>query len=217
MTNKKLGGIYSIEDGQIKWDMMEILSGGSPCNSLAELIEKVYSCRHGQRFFVCPMPALYDLDLENVSGAASPIDAMRLHVELLLEGYSFYVWDTELNVVYLSEKNEYIYQPLEDMIEIEVRRRIQIPQSLSEPPRLDSVSLEHLSRDLSQETSELLHQASQMLLEYTTHLECDARYEENPYDQRSILGQAEKSRSLAGKCYSKYEDHNKATRTNDGK
>lgn len=193
MTNKKVGGIYSIEDDQLKWDMMSIMSSGVPCHSLTEFMKKVGGDRTG-RFIVCPMPGMYDFDLENVSGSASPIDAMRHHVDLILEGYSFYVWDTKLNRVYCCEKNKYIYQPLEELIEQRVRDRVKATQSVTKLPCPEIESQE----DFSQTIFKLIGQAGEMLQEYADQLEDIAQYDDAPDE---ILKRAERARALAGELF----------------
>lgn len=197
MTNKKVGGIYSIEDDQLKWDMMSIMSSGVPCHSLTEFMKKVGGDRAG-RFIVCPMPGMYDFDLENVSGSASPIDAMRSYVDLILEGYSFYVWDTKLNRVYYSEQNEYIYQPLEELIEQRLKQRVKdrvkATQSVTKLPCPEIESQE----DFSQTIFKLIGQAGEMLQEYADHLEDVAQYDDAPDE---ILKRSERARALAGDLF----------------
>jgi len=112
---KKAGGVFAIEDEQLKWDMLEINSSGSPCPTLDEFMKAVFGfdqVEKRSRFVVCFMPGGYGFDLENECGAASPMDAAQAYISLITEGFSVYVWDRELKLSYYTEQNEYIYEPM---------------------------------------------------------------------------------------------------------
>jgi len=112
---KKAGGVFAIEDEQVKWEMLEINAAGRECPTIDAFMQDVFSNdRHKEahRFVVCFMPAGYEFDLENESGAASPMDAAQAYISLITEGFSVHVWDSKTKLSYYTEQNEYIYEPM---------------------------------------------------------------------------------------------------------
>lgn len=123
--DKKVNGIYAIENQPLKWDMLELMSGGDSCESIEAFEEMVFKHHRLERFIVCPSPGQFHLDLNNEIGAASPIDAIHHYIDLFICGYTFYVWDQVSKRAFCIDSNEYIYQPLDEFVESEVRNSVQ--------------------------------------------------------------------------------------------
>lgn len=114
---KKLGGVFTIEDEQLRYDMVKFNTTGKPCPSQEAFFQDAFRTvlSDSERYVVCFMPAAYGHDLKNEDGAASPIDAAKMYLELILEGFSFFVWDRETKTRHYSEQNEYVYEKLIEM------------------------------------------------------------------------------------------------------
>ena len=147
---KKLGGAFAIEDEALRYDMAQANAGGKPCRELGDLISEsmtgtmmmLNSLEFNEtpgdtsRYISCFASAGYDHDLTNEMGCASPMDAAQAHVDLVLEGYSVYVWDRVTNLVHVSEANEHLYASVE---------KLRTPKPLAERiERLDENALRKL-------------------------------------------------------------------------
>lgn len=114
---KKAGGVFAIEDEELKWRMMKQNSEGRKCEDLDSFMKQVFATDMSgvydkDRYVACFMPATYKFDLENKEGAASPMDAAQAYVDFLVEGFSVFVWDRATRLYYCNEADEHIYKSL---------------------------------------------------------------------------------------------------------
>ena len=122
---ERLGGVYAIEDDELRHEMVRLNTSGERCSSIEQfgrLLLRHEPCAVGpspDRYLVCFMPASYEHDLSDASGCASPMDAAKAYVDLILEGFSVYVWDRSSSKVHYTEQNKYIYKGLEDLTDSE--------------------------------------------------------------------------------------------------
>lgn len=122
---KKLGGIYAIKDEHLRFEMIYLSSNGEPCESLDKFKTIVFNHTHHSqavvtskgRYVACLMPTEWDFDLEEYEGYASPLDAAKASIDLILEGWTVFVWDRYNRRIHRLESNEYIYSGLKELID----------------------------------------------------------------------------------------------------
>lgn len=117
---KKLGGIYTIEDLDLRARMIKESTEGERCTRIQDFMSHVFSeglkTVLGNRpqeieydgYMVCFMPGMYEHDIANAIGAASPMDAAKLYAELIAEGFTMMVWDGRTRKFHAFSWNEYI-------------------------------------------------------------------------------------------------------------
>lgn len=128
--SERLGGVYAIEDPELRHEMVRLNTEGERCETTTGFERLLFRGADGPgsggfdagnppeplpRYLVSFMPASYEHDLSNASGCASPMDAAQAYVSLILEGYSVVVWDRSSDKAHCAEQNEYIYKGLEDL------------------------------------------------------------------------------------------------------
>ena len=118
--DKKLGGVFVIEDEDLRAEMIRINAEGKPCDDLDAFMADVFeqdklTFRGESRYIVCFMPSAYEHDISNEIGCASPMDAAKSYVDLVIEGFSVFVWDKQARTVHYTEQNLHIYQSLEEL------------------------------------------------------------------------------------------------------
>ncbi len=120
--DKKLGGVFVIEDEDLRAEMAQVNAEGKPCDDIDAFADAVFeqdkqAIRSDLRYIVCFMPGGYEHDLSNEIGCASPMDAAKSYVDLVIEGFSVFVWDKQARTVHYTEQNLHIYQSLETLQE----------------------------------------------------------------------------------------------------
>ena len=124
--DKKLGGVFVIDDEDLRTEMIRVNSEGKPCDDLDAFTAAIFeqdkltfhdAFREDSRYIVCFMPAGYEHDLSNEVGCASPMDAAKAYVDIVIEGFSVFVWDKQARTVHYTEQNLHIYQSLETLQE----------------------------------------------------------------------------------------------------
>lgn len=122
-NERNLGGIYAIENKKLRLEMIDLNSHGKPCDTFDKFKNEVFaiveprSDGHRHRYVVCSLPMVYDFDLEDEIGVASAVDAAKANIGLILEGWTFIVWDRYSGRAHSFEQNEYIYGPLDKLID----------------------------------------------------------------------------------------------------